>query len=86
MIDRVTVKGSKDPKAIYTYDCNPDVRLFTTRAAKGKMGNRDAEAAAHYSPEIWHSDPELVALRSHAGTPFATTFKNVRLRVDHKWI
>lgn len=66
-IDKVTVKGSKHPKKIYTYDCNP-------AAVKTNRGGKGPEA---YTREIWTTDPDLVSLRSHAAEPFAKTFAQV---------
>ena len=70
-IDTVTVKGSSLQQKIFTYDAKVRSDFFLYSKTEDQA-NLDSE---RYSPAIWNSDQDLVAMRNHVSTTFMETFK-----------
>eukprot|EP00571_Detonula_confervacea_P007093 CAMPEP_0172325602 /NCGR_PEP_ID=MMETSP1058-20130122/54451_1 /TAXON_ID=83371 /ORGANISM="Detonula confervacea, Strain CCMP 353" /LENGTH=863 /DNA_ID=CAMNT_0013042193 /DNA_START=534 /DNA_END=3125 /DNA_ORIENTATION=+ len=73
-IDTVTVKGSSVQQRIYTYDTKVrnDFFLYSKTESQADI---DSE---RYSPAIWNTDQDLVAMRNHICDEFMEVFNRGR--------
>ena len=73
-IDTVTVKGSSVQQKIYTYDAKvrSDFFLYSKTESQADL---DSE---RYSPAIWQTDQDLVAMRNHIDDEFMDVFNRGR--------
>ena len=72
-LDTVSVKGSSIKQKIYTYDARArgvDFFLYSRSDAQA-----DAEAE-RYTPSMWNTDPDLLAMRQHVTEDFLKKFKD----------
>lgn len=70
-IDTVTVKGSSVKQNIYTYDAKARGVDFFLYSKSEDQADFDAD---RYSPNIWNSDADLLAMRQHITDDFLTSF------------
>jgi len=73
-IDTVTVKGSSVQQKIFTYDAKvrSDFFLYSRSESQADL---DSE---RYSPVIWNTDQDLVAMRNHISDEFMDVFNSGR--------
>merc|ERR1711920_707347 len=71
-IDTVTVKGSSVPQRIYTYDMRHKGVNFFLFERSSDQADIDAD---RYSPLIWYTDQDLLAMRQHVTLNFEEEFK-----------
>lgn len=73
-LDTVTVKGSSVQQKIYTYDAKvrPDFFLYSRSVSQAD------EDADRYTPAIWNTDQDLVAMRNHVSREFMDVFNQGR--------
>ena len=73
-IDTVTVKGSSVQQRIYTYDAKvrSDFFLYSKTESQADL---DSD---RYSPAIWNTDQDLVAMRNHICDEFMEVFRRGR--------
>jgi hypothetical protein len=73
-IDTVTVKGSSVQQKIYTYDSKvrSDFFLYFKTESQADL---DSD---RYTPAIWNTDQDLVAMRNHVSPQFIEVFNNGR--------
>jgi hypothetical protein len=71
-LDTVTVKGSSVKQKIYTYDARARGVDFFLHSRSDNQADAEAD---RYSPSIWHSDPDLIAMRQHVTNDFLKSFK-----------
>jgi hypothetical protein len=72
-LDTVTVKGSSVKQKIYTYDARARGVDFFLYSRSDAQADADAE---RYSPSIWNTDPDLLAMRQHVSEDFLKLFKD----------
>jgi hypothetical protein len=72
-IDTVTVKGSSVKQNIYTYDAKARGVDFFLYSKTEDQADFDAD---RYSPNIWNSDGDLVAMRQHITDEFVAAFSD----------
>jgi len=73
-LDTVTVKGSSVQQKIYTYDAKvrEDFFLYSRTESQADL---DSE---RYTPQIWNTDQDLVAMRTHVFSEFMDVFNRGR--------
>jgi Adenylate and Guanylate cyclase catalytic domain len=71
-LDTVTVKGSSVKQKIYTYDARARGVDFFLHSRSDNQADAEAD---RYSPAIWMSDPDLLAMRQHITDDFLKVFK-----------
>lgn len=71
-LDTVTVKGSSVKQKIYTYDARGRGANFFLHSRSEEQADFDAE---RYSPGIWTTDQDLIAMRQHVTDDFLQMFK-----------
>jgi len=73
-IDTVTVKGSSVQQKIFTYDAKvrSDFFLYSKTESQADL---DSD---RYSPSIWYTDQDLVAMRNHICDEFMDVFNRGR--------
>ena len=72
-IDTVTVKGSSVKQKIFTYDAKP--AHFFLYSKTENQADLDSD---RYSPSIWNTDQDLVAMRNHICDDFMEVFNRGR--------
>lgn len=73
-IDTVTVKGSSVQQKIFTYDAKPRSDFFLYSKTESQQ-DLDSD---RYTPAIWNTDQDLVAMRSHVSDDFLEVFNRGR--------
>lgn len=71
-LDTITVKGSSVKQKIYTYDARARGVDFFLYSRSDEQADFDAE---HVSPNIWHNDQDLKAMRQHVTEDFLSEFR-----------
>jgi hypothetical protein len=72
-VDTVTVKGSSVKQNIYTYDAKARGVDFFLHSKTEDQADFDAD---RYSPNIWNSDADLLAMRQHITDAFLSSFND----------
>jgi hypothetical protein len=72
-LDTVTVKGSSLKQKIFTYDARAQGVDFFLHYKTDDQADTDAE---RYTPSLWNSDPDLIAMRQHVTDDFLKAFKD----------
>ena len=72
-LDTVTVKGSSVKQKIYTYDAQARGVDFFLYSRSDVQADVEAE---RYSPSMWNTDPDLMAMRQHVTEEFLKLFKD----------
>jgi Adenylate and Guanylate cyclase catalytic domain len=71
-LDTVTVKGSSVKQKIYTYDARARGVDFFLHSRSDEQADFEAD---RYSPNIWTTDQDLIAMRQHVTDEFLKAFK-----------
>jgi len=78
-LDVVTVKGSEVPVGVFTYDTYQEQDFHHVK-------ENYLPGFSTYSPDIWRTDSELLALKSHLSDEFLVAFKEgVKNYVNGNW-